>query len=204
MQQHQMKRKRFTILLLQLAVIDLSVALWPFSSSNGGGTAAICDQNNNLGFVCDCTEPNVVCNEFELSDISTYVLPDNAGIVDFSRNQISSLPSNGIEWPASVTEIHLTRNLIQNIGPDVFRNCSGLETLDLSRNKLMTLKVDIFHGLSSLNSLDLSYNNLQKVNSQWFTLLPNLIRISLAYNPLGTTKYKYIPYLKVLECASFF
>ena len=161
-----------TTLIFLILPINI-LATWPYSSK---GSVEICE-------LCDCTEPNVICANNQLTEIN-YVLPDDTDIVDFSRNSIQNL-TNLENWPNSVIEINLSRNQIFTLSHPVFDNFGLLETLDLSYNMIGHIEIKVLENLKSLNSLDLSNNLLLHVNPDWFGPDNNIYRLNLAYNSLS-------------------
>ena len=180
--------------------------LWPYSSQ---GQIEICDTANNLSFVCDCTEPNVICQGLDLIDLHL-ILPDDTDVADFSRNEVSTVGKISFLWPTSIVEINLSRNQIKSIVIEAFQDFLALETLNLSFNLLESLDSKVLQHLIHLNNLDLSHNLLHTVNADWFDVANNnLIRLNLAYNYLGDLAWTeeslanlpWLEYLDLTNCS---
>ena len=101
-------------------------------------------------------------NSGTLTEISLN-LPSDITSLDLASNLITNVTRLG-DYAASLTYLKLAKNLISEISPGVFFNCSSLEELDLSRNRIILLRNDTFQGLTSLKKLSLN-------NNKWSTVM---------------------------------
>ncbi|WP_312074957.1 COR domain-containing protein [Chryseobacterium sp.] len=78
--------------------------------------------------------------------------------VDISYNQISSLPTEKIEYP-KCKNLSIKGNKLEKF-PTSLSDAYTLEKLDLSENKISSIDDDAFDNLENLIELDLSFNDL--------------------------------------------
>ncbi|KAL5850551.1 hypothetical protein ACOSQ4_008564 [Xanthoceras sorbifolium] len=80
-------------------------------------------------------------------------------VLNLAGNSLSSIPS--CFSPLSLTQVHLSRNMLQGELQDAFRNSSSLVTLDLGYNRINGSIPNWIGRLSNLTYLILNNNNLQ-------------------------------------------
>ncbi|XP_023234976.1 slit homolog 1 protein-like [Centruroides sculpturatus] len=86
----------------------------------------------------------------------------NHVVVNCSGKEIDGIPE--VLLPnATIVDLKLWGNRLENLPEDVFLNLSSLQILQLSINRLTFLPENIFLPLTNLTRLDLSYNNLTKI-----------------------------------------
>ncbi|XP_066262655.1 chondroadherin-like [Euwallacea similis] len=115
--------------------------------------------------------------------------PQDLTALDLSMNNIQMLEVAGETSSATLRNLSLSYNVINDITEDFFKGFESLISLDLSHNDLKSLSGsfdgNIFSTLDKLVYLDLSYNEIAKLPSAIFYPLPVLDSLSLSYNPLG-------------------
>ena len=110
-----MSLKKITFIFVVVIFVEFTISLRPYTTSQG--QSEICNEENNLEIVCDCTEPNVICMGLNLTDMN-FILPDDTEIVNFARNSLL-IVETGLVWPTSIVEINLSQNQIGQIEPKV-------------------------------------------------------------------------------------
>ncbi|XP_034047734.1 leucine-rich repeat-containing G-protein coupled receptor 4 [Thalassophryne amazonica] len=126
--------------------------------------------------------------------------------LDLSYNKIKELPS--FHGCATLQEISLQHNHIQQIDRDTFQGMSALRLLDLSRNEIRFIHRDSFLTLTGLTNLDLSMNSLTAIPT---TGLSALNQLKLSGNPQmkNVLSAKNLPQLRSIsvpyayQCCAF-
>ena len=90
----------------------------------------------------------------------------------------------GVFEELNIWEIDVRHNMLEEIGPDVFRGLGHLTWLDVSRNKLKNIASGGFESLGKLRYLNLSKNFLQKLQPGVFRGLVSLSWLYLHQNKL--------------------
>ena len=103
--------------------------------------------------------------------------------VNCNNADFDSTPSS---LPHETTELHLSRNRIQNLTHDDFVGCSKLSLIDLSHNGLLRIENTTFSNLSRMQSLSLFNNSIVYFPRSVFSGMLNLkyldIRFCYYYN----------------------
>ena len=86
---------------------------------------------------------------------------------------------------ADVKYLYLNDNHIQEICSGMFVTLKNMYSLYLSKNKINVISRDCFRNMSSLKVLDLSFNNLSRIMNHAFIHLPNLLSLKLNDNTLN-------------------
>ncbi|KAL5783384.1 hypothetical protein ACOSP7_008413 [Xanthoceras sorbifolium] len=103
-------------------------------------------------------------------------------VLNLAGNSLSSIPS--CFSPLSLTQVHLSRNMLQGELQDAFRNSSSLVTLDLGYNLINGSIPNWIGRLSNLTYLILNNNNLQGSVPIQLCQLDQLRLIDLSHNDL--------------------
>jgi internalin A len=103
--------------------------------------------------------------------------------VDISYNQITSLPSERIEYP-KCKNLSIKGNRLQKF-PTTFSDVKTLVKLDLSENRISSIEDDAFDGLENLIELDLSFNELTYLPTS-LGKLTKLKKLNLSGNKIGS------------------
>ena len=86
--------------------------------------------------------------------------------VDFSNNELASLPETLLSEATALRRIALSNNSLESLPAGLFRSQSqSLEVIDLSGNRLSTLRAPLLGNLPLLATLDLSHNHLEAIES---------------------------------------
>ena len=80
------------------------------------------------------------------------------------------------------SELKLSKNQIEDIDPEAFKNLKDLRILELNSNALQELTGDMFSGLVNLQELYASENYIGLIDKHAFTDLANLNTLNLAIN----------------------
>jgi Leucine-rich repeat (LRR) protein len=122
---------------------------------------------------------------------TTHLYVTDVGLVKLKR--VSVL------FGENLKKVSLTRNLISEIGEQIFYNSVNLRELDLSNNLLEKFSANTFEKLISLEKLDLSNNKIQNIPFELFQNLNNLVNLNISYNRLQL-KFGIFPELvKILD-----
>lgn len=121
-------------------------------------------------------------------DKSKNSLPLYAKIVSFEGNYIGKIDSNSIN--VEVEQLNLSKNMIEHIDPDTFRNLKELKFLDLSQNRVFELMSSwLPSGLLSLNLADNLIDILpiynDKLDIGWGLMFPSLLLLKRFLKALG-------------------
>ncbi|KAJ8369975.1 hypothetical protein SKAU_G00100030 [Synaphobranchus kaupii] len=111
-------------------------------------------------------------------------IPRNATRINFSHNQISTIPTDIFIKFWRLRDLSLQKNNISSLKRDQFRGLGELKHLNLSSNDLSQIKPYAFQGLTQLSSLHLYNNRLTEISTGFFEYLPQLISIDLSLNRL--------------------
>ena len=103
--------------------------------------------------------------------------------VDISYNQISSLPTEKIEYPKCKI-LNIKGNRLEKF-PTAIGDAYTLEKLDLSENKISSIDDDVFDILGNLVELDLSFNELTYLPTS-IGKLTKLKRLNLSGNKISS------------------
>ncbi|KAJ8375196.1 hypothetical protein SKAU_G00057760 [Synaphobranchus kaupii] len=123
------------------------------------------------------------------------VIPDNDTLdyvrnllsLDFSENDIQTIPTDIFQPTPKLVWLNLAKNQLKSLPNDVIRNLHNLTYLDLSDN-FIELHNNTFEGLYSLDTLILSGNRLSSLPSVAFHTISQLQILELSNN-----KLKYLP-----------
>lgn len=77
-----------------------------------------------------------------------------------THNQLSSLPSESMEWSSSIVVLDLAHNKLTDL-PKV-QQAPGLRTLNLSNNKFTIIPACVY-SFASLSLLDIRHNSISVV-----------------------------------------
>ena len=108
--------------------------------------------------------------------------------VDISYNQITTIPSEKIEYP-KCTNLSIKGNRLQKF-PTAVSDAHSLEILDLSENRISSIEDDAFDGLENLIELDLSYNELHYLPTS-IGKLTKLKRLNISGNKITTLPMEF-------------
>ena len=86
-------------------------------------------------------------------------------------NKLLNLPL----FPSSLIELNLSKNKLQFLYHDAFKDLKNLQSLDLSRNHLRHLTQTIFNGLKELTNLEFERNKLSRLSYEIFNNLDKLL-----------------------------
>jgi len=124
---------------------------------------------------------NLVDNQIHEIGAHYFVNLMNIEKVDVSHNQITSIPSEKIEYP-KCKSLSIKGNRLQKF-PTAVSDVKTLEKLDLSENKIKSVEDDAFDGLENLIELDLSFNELTYLPTS-LGKLSKLKRLNLSGNKI--------------------
>lgn len=87
---------------------------------------------------------------------------------------------------ASLEQLHLDDNRIENIERRAFMNLVKLKRLNLKGNRISTISYEAFQNLPELEDLDMSYNNIHNFEFSMFDLVGTLsmLRVNVSYNQI--------------------
>ncbi len=108
----------------------------------------------------------------------------------FEHMGIINLTDINMEQYSTHWEMDFSDNNIESIPPDIFSALVSARTLDLSYNKIGEVLNDGWRGLMNLEDLYLRSNNLTVVENCMFEYLDNLIVLSLADNMIQEIKVR--------------
>ncbi|XP_063227150.1 chaoptin [Bacillus rossius redtenbacheri] len=137
---------------------------------------------------------NVSHNRIQKLEVNASSLSGRDGSGFFHSNvKVLDLSFNNISWfgrgylqpvEASVTQLYLGHNHLQNATRDVFGNMPHLQWLDLSHNRLSEMDFDSFRNTRRLQVVRLDHNLLADVPAELFRGLAGLRVSELAHNRL--------------------
>ena len=96
-----------------------------------------------------------------VDDCAAVTVADLATVTELyinNRQNVTALQSGDFAGLSAVGEIHLRRNALSSLPPDLFAGLSALGVLILSDNALSSLPPGVFSGLSALEDLGLNGN----------------------------------------------
>ncbi len=102
--------------------------------------------------------------------------------VDISYNQLTSIPSDRLEY-SKCRSLSIRGNKLQKF-PNAISDVHTLEKLNLSENKISSIDDDAFDGLENLIELDLSFNELTYLPTS-LGKLKKLKRLNLSGNKIS-------------------
>jgi len=106
-------------------------------------------------------------------------------VLHLEANAIADIPALVLsECGSSLRELHVWRNLINNVDAIAFSALSGIELLSLAENRIETLPVGLFATLVNLTGLDLAQNRLTRLPDGWLEGLSRLRWLKLDSNRL--------------------
>ncbi|XP_061383908.1 chaoptin isoform X2 [Danaus plexippus] len=107
----------------------------------------------------------------------------NIRVLDFSHNNISYIaPYYFRHADLTLSELHLSHNMIRNITREVFGSMLMLQYLDLSHNQIFHMEYDCFKKVKRLQIIDLSHNHLFDTPVEVFHEMQGLTTVDLSDN----------------------
>ncbi|KAK3928787.1 Adhesion G protein-coupled receptor A2 [Frankliniella fusca] len=85
---------------------------------------------------------------------------------------------------AQIIHLDVSRNNLEDLKTEYFKNFTNLKRLDLSYNKIKQLEDHAFQGLLNLEVLKLSNNNLTQITQGAVSHLKSLRKLDISSNPL--------------------
>lgn len=95
---------------------------------------------------------------------------------------LESIDKNSFLDAANLTEIKLTRNLIESLPIRAFASCINLVNLYLQANKIKEIAENAFEGLNQLENILLNNNMIEMLPEKIFETNTNLQRVDLNHN----------------------
>ncbi|XP_072949975.1 chaoptin isoform X2 [Epargyreus clarus] len=118
----------------------------------------------------------------------------NIRVLDFSHNNVSYIaPYYFRHADLTLSELHLSHNLLRNITREVFGSMLMLQYLDLSHNQIFHMEYDCFKKVKNLQIINLSHNNLIELPVQVFHDMQALTFVDLSHNRLKNLAENLIP-----------
>ncbi|CAJ1081637.1 toll-like receptor 13 [Xyrichtys novacula] len=117
------------------------------------------------------------------------------------ENNLKSIPANMFQLCTNLTQLDLSKNLIQTIQDEAFRPLKGLRILILHHNRIPSVP-SATRNLPGLSELDLSSNNITSFGCQDFANQTKLRELSLYQNSvpaLTDCAFKDLVRLQVLK-----
>jgi len=105
-----------------------------------------------------------------------------------SRNRLTSLDSENLRIPRSLTELKLEENRIRSVRLTVTKESalanSSLSELHLTRNRISTFETKGLELMRNLSTIDLEWNELKTVEYNSFPWKSSVLtRVLVSYNP---------------------
>lgn len=133
---------------------------------------------------CTCASDITSCSGQRLQR-PPFRIPGFTSRLDLSHNAIESLSSSWANQTLHrLTVFVLSRNSIEEIQENAFRQCPQLTRLDLSSNQLAALNSGMFNGLTRLQELLLFQNRVSHITVDVFQGLTRLQKLYLSGNLL--------------------
>ncbi|XP_064190028.1 insulin-like growth factor-binding protein complex acid labile subunit [Anguilla rostrata] len=168
----------------QLTVIS-SIAFWNLTSLTFLDISKnnIIPENDTLDYVCNLLSLDF--SENDIQSIPTDIFQPTPKLVwlNLARNQLKGLPNDIIRNLRNLTYLDLSFNSIE-LQNNTFDSLYSLNTLILSGNRLSSLPTMVFYTISQLQILDLSNNNLTYLSSKLFAKTDSLTDLILSNNKL--------------------
>ncbi|KAJ8719147.1 hypothetical protein PYW07_016703 [Mythimna separata] len=118
----------------------------------------------------------------------------NIRVLDFSHNNITYIaPYYFRHADLTLTELHLSHNLLRNITREVFGSMHMLQYLDLSHNYIYHMEYDCFKRVKNLQIINLSNNYLIDLPVEIFHDMPSLTSVDLSNNHIKNLADNLIP-----------
>ncbi|KAB8031082.1 leucine-rich repeat protein [Fluviispira multicolorata] len=120
-----------------------------------------------------------------LLDMSSIYLTDkfkNLRELNIREFKIAQHNDNSFLFPnlTNIIDLSFSRNLIDKLKANTFKNLESLKILDLRGNNIKYIEDQAFNGLSELEKLNLDRNYISSINSKTFAGLKNLKELELA------------------------
>ncbi|XP_050313197.1 toll-like receptor Tollo [Anthonomus grandis grandis] len=108
----------------------------------------------------------------------------NLKILDFSRNNIDSLPSGGFSSLARLEKLYLQGNGLNLVADRALEGLTALHILKLSDNRLVNLPPELFSDTRDIRELYLQNNSINVLAPGLFNELTQLLVLDLSHNEL--------------------
>ncbi|XP_026747027.1 chaoptin-like isoform X1 [Trichoplusia ni] len=118
----------------------------------------------------------------------------NIRVLDFSHNNITYIaPYYFRHADLTLTELHLSHNLLRNITREVFGSMHMLQYLDLSHNYIYHMEYDCFKRVKNLQIINLSHNHIIELPVEIFHDMQSLTSVDLSNNYIKNLADNLIP-----------
>ncbi|XP_018049377.1 PREDICTED: protein artichoke-like [Atta colombica] len=121
----------------------------------------------------------------------------NLHYLSVSRNEINTIESDAFRDNNELLFLNLSSNDIHYLHPKTFANLQYLETLDLSINQLEN--VPQISNETEISTLCINNNNIKKIISHTFVYMPKLIKLLMGMNQIDKIDVNAFVHLIVLE-----
>lgn len=142
--------------------------------------------NKGIGGVSPSIFKDISLQKLNMSNVKLKILNklgcSSLKNIDFSYNEISTVPSDVFESLNNLEILNLGQNNIFYLDNVVFKDLGSLKELYLDFNSIHQLHTKIFENLVNLRVLNLSYNFLKSING--LENLKNLNSLHLQHNQL--------------------
>ncbi len=122
--------------------------------------------------------------------------------LDLSWNIVQNVRSGAFAQLQALQILNISHNNIETLPTNLFDERNHLKTLSLSNNQLKTLPRDVFDNLHHLEILDLSNNHLKHLKENAFHRATKLENLNLAVNKLNLLSPKIFEPLSNLHYLS--
>lgn len=127
-------------------------------------------------------EVHITGNNFSEVPSDTFNRGTVVEVLMLNNNKITTV--GGFQNMVHLNKLKMRHNLINEIKPDWFVNCSAMRILDFSHNLIKQLDAKTFHHLKRIKHVHLNSNLIRKIGSKTFERLKDLKQLSLKHNLL--------------------
>lgn len=104
----------------------------------------------------------------------------------FDNAQISQMPETIFILNRNLARLHLTRNLLRTLPPQIFKGLQSLREIRLDENRFSSIPTSALSDAVNLEILTLSHNQIITVDLSSFTRLQYLRELDLSHNKIET------------------